>query len=131
MKLYSDISKALGMGGIAVSVGINALSQPPGANYCDVYLLDQNDYLPFENKEDGKWKIFTEGTRENLKQGIVKIKECCRNGKYFLGFKNPDSGYGLNILIEVVAIVEKTTYEKIKIKRPVSIRIKQVPITNN
>ncbi|WP_315815561.1 hypothetical protein [Paraflavitalea speifideaquila] len=86
MKLFSELAGLLDRTGI-LSLGVNALTQPPGADYCDVYLLKPEHFQAFLNKDDGKWGYIAEGTKENLKLGIVRIKNCCTNNTYYLGFK--------------------------------------------
>lgn len=86
----------------ALSFGINALTQPPGADYCDIYLLDYDNSRLFEAKL--QYYYLTKGTRENIKSGIVKM-----NGgsgqSYYIGIKNPDNTHGVNVVIEVIVIV--------------------------
>lgn len=81
------------------------LMQPPGADFCDVYLLSPENAQPFLNKTEFLYK--QDGTRQNFKSGNVRIT-CCKSGNYFLGLKNPDSGVGIHVSIEAVAI---TMYE--------------------
>lgn len=128
MKLYTQLISLLPTGGKALSIGLQALTQPPGANYCDVYLLEANGAQFFLNKQDDKWRHFPEGTRMNFMNGVVKVKSCCSNGQYFIGFNNNSTYYGVQVFIEVVAIVEKATYEKRLIKTPVSYTTVQVPV---
>ena len=86
----------------AISFGIDALTQPPGADFCDIYLLDFNNLRLFEAKE--AYSYFPIGTRENIKSGIVKMQFGAGQA-YYIGLKNPDSTNGVNVVIEVVAIV--------------------------
>jgi hypothetical protein len=41
---------------------------------------------------------------ENFKAGNVKVT-CCNSGSNYLGIRNPDATYGINVLVEVVALV--------------------------
>jgi hypothetical protein len=61
--------------GKAAGIAVDQLSQPPGADYCHIYLIDYNSVSPFEAKSDGNWKYFIEGSRENLKSGNVRVTE--------------------------------------------------------
>ena len=49
--------------------------------------------------------------------GIVQIKNCCTNNTVYLGIKNPDSGYGIAVMIEIVAIIQKSTYQTVQVKK--------------
>ncbi|GGH66917.1 hypothetical protein HNQ91_001768 [Filimonas zeae] len=127
MKLFSTLSKMLAGGG-PLSIALNMLGQPPGADYCDVYLLPTEYFQAFERKEEQKWKYIAEGTRLNVMSGVVKVNSCCNQGTYFLGFKNPSPSYGLEIMIEVVAIVEKATMERVQVKTPLTVKTIKVPV---
>lgn len=126
MKLLSTLSKMLG-GGV-LSIGVDMLAQPPGADYCDVYLLPAEHFQAFERKEDTKWRYITEGTRPNVMYGNVKVSNCCKQGTFYIGLKNPSNSYGVEVVIEVVAIVEKATIEKVQVKTPVTVKTTKVPV---
>lgn len=127
MKLFGQLSKLIDETGV-LSFGINTLTQPPGADYCDIYLLDQYNWQAFLNKEDEKWRYYTEGSRQNIVSGIVNVKSCCTSNTFYLGIKNPDATYGVAVMIEIVAIIEKATYEIVKVKKPVSVTTKKMPV---
>jgi hypothetical protein len=127
MKLFSDLAQLV-TGMKVLSFGINAITQPPGADYCDVYLLNPQHFQAFQNKEDDKWGYIPEGTRENLKSGVVKVRNCCTTNTYYMGLKNPDGSHGVSVMIEIVAVVEKAIYETIQVKRPISTKLKKVPV---
>jgi len=93
--------------GKATDIAIEQLSQPPGNNYCDIYLLTYENLSKFENKL--QYSYLTQGTRENFKSGNVKIVSY-NSGNYFLGIRNPDNLYGINVLIEIVAITMTQDY---------------------
>lgn len=81
--------------------GLDALTQPPGANYCDIYLLNHQNSSLFEAKAE--YTYFTSGTRKNIKSGLVKMTGGAGKA-YYIGIKNPDSMHGINVAIEVVAV---------------------------
>lgn len=91
-------------------------------------LLDENNRAPLLNREDGNSKIFAKGSRENVMSGVVQVCNCCTSKSFFLGIKNPDSGYGIAVMIEIVAIVEKVEYETFKVKKGISVNKKVVPV---
>jgi len=77
------------------------LLKPPGANNCDIYLLDQKNYSPFISK--AQFTSIGDGTRENFKSGNVRVT-CCPSGQYYLGIRNSDSMHGIHVFLDVVAI---------------------------
>ena len=85
------------------SGAVENLNPPPGANICDIYLLDEKNALLFKNKED--YSPFLFGSRENYKSGIVNVKNSPNNILY-LGLNNPDNIYGIHIGIEIICITE-------------------------
>jgi hypothetical protein len=127
MKLFSGLTRVIDQTG-SLAFGINALTQPPGADYCDIYLLDAANRASFLNKEDGKWRYASEGSRSNLMSGIVQVRNCCTSNNFFLGIKNPNSTYGIAVMVEVVAIVEKAEYETVQVKKPTAVNKKMVPV---
>lgn len=127
MKLFGELASFVA-GGPVLSIAINALSLPPGADYCHVYLLKKEQYQAFLAKDDANWDDLAEGTRLNLMSGVVKIKNCCTTGEYYVGFRNPDLNNGVHVLIEIVAIVEKANYETVQVKKPVSVTTKKIPV---
>jgi len=109
--------------GESIASGLRSLNPPPGANICDVYLLDEENARLFKEKED--FESFLDSSRENYKSGIVTVKRVSENTMY-LGLNNPDNIYGIHLGLEIVAVVktDKTT-EKI-IRKPI-ITTKKVP----
>lgn len=85
-----------------LNAGTAMLTNPPGGNVCDVYLLDFENSRLFEAKS--AYNYFLNGTRENIKSGIVKMSGT-GGQTYYIGIKNPDNTYGIQVAIEVVAIV--------------------------
>lgn len=127
MKLFGELSSLIDRSGI-LSIAVSVLTQPPGADYCHVYLLKPEHFEAFQNKVDDRWGYIPEGSRENLKSGVVKIQNCCKNKTYYIGIKNPDYGFGVSAMIEVVAIVEKMNFETVQVKKPVSVTTKKIPV---
>ncbi|MEM9388834.1 MAG: hypothetical protein AAGA02_00085 [Bacteroidota bacterium] len=103
LDLAGELSVLLDQSGI-LQLGINMLNQPPGSDYCDIYLIDHDNYTPFLSKQ--QFMQYPEGTRENLKSGIVEV-ECCHNSPLYLGLKNPDYKDGVHVVVEVAAIVKE------------------------
>lgn len=96
----------LGMAGILAS----SILTPTGSNSCDVYLLDKKGSEAFESKADkygSGFSRYTDYTRENFRNGTVQIKDLLQ-GTFYLGVRNPSLKTGINIKLEVAAIVEET-----------------------
>jgi hypothetical protein len=109
--LLGDLNKAvvgLNPTTTAVNIAMNLITQPPGANYCDIYLLDYANQGSFLAKQ--KFSCLIQGSRENVTSAAVKI-DCCKTGQYYLAIKNPDSWYGIYVGIEIVAIVADEGYQ--------------------
>lgn len=113
LKLASDLMKLIDNTGVA-SIGIDLLSAPPGANYCDIYLIDYENRQPFLAKLD--FSYYPSSSRANIKSGVIKSTNT--NKQLYLGIKNPDSMHGIHVMLEVVAIVKEDIFEQQEIKIP-------------
>ncbi len=105
----SDYAEKEGLGS-----AISKLTPPPGANICDIYLVDKENAHLFRTKEDFDYDI--NGSRENFKAGIVSILSP-KEQTVYLAIKNPDNIYGIHIGIQVIAMVKtkKTTKKAYRI----------------
>lgn len=88
-KLSSVIDKT---GLLALS--INLFAAPPGADYCNVYVGDQQ----------APNKISQTASRINYRSGIVEVNEPGIR-KPVMTFSNPSGLYGLSVSVQVVAII--------------------------
>lgn len=123
--LVGQLSKLIDVTG-GLKFGIDMLSQPPGADYCDVYVMDAFNSTQFEAKNP--YRYFTAGTRENIKSGIVKMQGGA-GGQFYIGIKNPDATQGVNIAIECVAITLEEEWGVHDVKK-MNITFKTVPQFN-
>jgi len=99
--LVGNLAKVMdATGGIGFAIG--SLGNPPGADYCDVYLLDHNNSQAFLSKEN--FQHFSLGHRKNITSGIIKIEGSAEQVLH-VGILNPDSMHGINVIFECVAIV--------------------------
>ena len=111
LNLVPQLTKALdptGMTGILAS----SILSPTGSNSCDIYLMDRANADAFLEKVDlngGTYSYNISGSRENYRNGTVQIKNILTGTRY-IGVKNPSSTAGINVKLEVAAIVEETTY---------------------
>lgn len=99
--IAGELSKIVDPTGI-LNIGIDLLTKPPGGDVCDIYLLDATNRNSFEAKTE--YKCYPEGSRENIMSGVIQIKKLNFSNLY-LGIKNPDSGVGIFVAIEIAAIV--------------------------
>ncbi len=108
LKLISQMSRFYDPTGIS-ALAIESINVPNGnGGACDIYTTSNFEHREgFMNKSLSKPSSIFEGTRENFKQGVVKIadKRNC-SGTYFICIKNPSTMTGVNVDIEVGAIVE-------------------------
>ncbi len=92
---------------------ISLIKIPKGIGLIDVYLTDRKGYdIFFEKDFWGIWKYKSpnyniEGSVASAKDGKVKIDDV-KQGTHFLVIRNTSSREGINVKLEVVAIVEET-----------------------
>ena len=102
MNLMGQLSKLIDQSGF-LQFTINQIGRPPGTNIADIYLLDSEGINYFIAGYDPNY--YTEGSRENFQDGVVEISSMLQEGLH-LGLQNQDKWHGVNIAIEVVAIVK-------------------------
>jgi uncharacterized membrane protein len=88
-----------------LSLSIDIFTAPPGANYCNVYIMDQQNQLFFLNKQGSHY--LPNSSRLNFKSGIVEVNEPNLKNPV-IGIANPDLSIGVNVSVQVVAIVAKS-----------------------
>ena len=84
---------------------VNNLATTPGANICDLYVLNEENAVLFKDKEDFTYDLSS--SRENSKSGTVVVKKKI-DTPVFIGINNPDNLHGIHVAIEIVAVVENT-----------------------
>lgn len=102
--LFQELTTALGgvnPATMILNIGLGIITQPPGSDYCDVYLLSYENQALFSR--DQAFSYTLEGTRENVTSAKVKVKNT-KTGQCYLGFRNRDMMNGIGIVLEVVAI---------------------------
>jgi hypothetical protein len=118
LNLLSQLTRLYDPYGIA-TVSIDALSVPDGFASVDVFLMDVKGLGKFYKKDIFNQYEYTdpgsysEGTVKNTHQGKIKIDDIT-SGTLFLGIRNPSINTGVNVMIEVVAIVEASEYDNSK-----------------
>lgn len=90
------------------SNALAAIKVPEGVASADVYLCDRSNIDKFLSKDDlygGNYSYIMEGSAQSTKQAVVEIDDF-NTGTVYLGLRNPSTNNGVNISIEVVAIIE-------------------------
>jgi hypothetical protein len=126
INLVSDLTKLIDNTG-SLGFAIDQLGKPPGADYCDVYLLDHSNNSLFLNKND--FSHYSIGTRENMIAGNVEVGNRFAEQMY-LGIKNPDSSHGINVLVSIAAIVLEQEIDTREVKEPHVTRTKELYLDN-
>lgn len=121
LNLITQISAALALNANPTGVSLMAsgltkdflktVEIPQGSNSADIFLCDRTNIDKFLAKEDqsflgGAFSYTMEGTVQNTKHAVVQINDITR-GTVYLGLRNPSGLDGINITIEVVALVKK------------------------
>lgn len=84
--------------------GPDLLTQQPGEEYCDIYIMDGVNATRFEAMNDYKYSLI--GSNEHIKSGIIKVQGGSSLPLY-LGINNPDSEKQVHVILKCVAIVSK------------------------
>ncbi|WP_298499795.1 hypothetical protein [uncultured Algibacter sp.] len=114
INLVSDLTKLVDNTG-GLGFVIDQLGNPPGADYCDVYLIDHNNLNLFISKQ--VFNHFPIGTRENIIAANVEVEDRFSEQMY-LGIKNPDTSHGINVLVSIAAVVLEREMGTKEIKEP-------------
>lgn len=112
VSLVRDIAKAVLSGNpaaAAINFSFNLITQPPGSDYCDVFLLDKTNQRLFMEGET--FQSIPEGTRENITSAKVKMTQQ-KGNQLYIGLQNRDTFNGLAVGIEIAAIVAHTYWER-------------------
>jgi len=78
------------------------LGNSQGENYCNVYVMDGQYYQSFLSGTG--WKYQPDASQLNLRSGIMEVNGSLVKSPCIV-ISNPDSYYGINVSIQVVAIV--------------------------
>jgi hypothetical protein len=92
--------------GIA-SKALGAVVVPGGSGVCDVYVMtNPNEVNKYVNKQPAASFLMND-SRQNYISGVIQVKDFLY-GSCFLVLRNPSASQGLNVTIEVTAIVLTT-----------------------
>ena len=103
--LAGQLTKLYDRTGIASEV-INRLVKPSGTTICDIFILNTEGVLQFENKDDVNLIVDKDFSRQNMTGGIVEV--WVKNKRPALGLSNPSIKTGINVKIEISAVVSKS-----------------------
>ena len=103
--LAGQLTKLYDRTGIASEV-INRLVKPSGTTICDIFILNTEGVLQFENKDDFNLIVDKDFSRQNMTGGIVEV--WVKNKRPVLGLSNPSIKTGINVKIEMSAVVSKS-----------------------
>ena len=105
VSLAGQLTKLYDRTGIASEV-INRLVKPAGTTICDIFILNTEGVLQFENKDDVNLIVDKDFSRQNMTGGIVEV--WVKNKRPVLGLSNPSIKTGINVKIEISAVVSKS-----------------------
>jgi hypothetical protein len=78
---------------------------PTGSGVCDVYLFSDRDNVNrFLLKQ--QFVCLMDESRQNFNQGAVQIRKAVK-GNFILGLRNPSAMAGVQVTIEVCAIIKE------------------------
>lgn len=117
VSLAGQLTKIYDRTGI-VSEAITRLVKPVGTTVCDVFVFDTEGVAAFEKRDDAILNFDKNLSRMSITGGIVE--GIATKNKLMLGISNPSLKTGINVKIEVSAIVAKSTiiYNKVTQKTP-------------
>ena len=108
LNITNQLTNIIDRTGLA-SVALGALYTPPGSYACNSYLLaGLNSAQNFANGNNN-WKHYQTYQLTSTRNGVNSVKESqFLSGTWYIGFQNSLDTQGINVTVEVVAIVEET-----------------------
>jgi hypothetical protein len=92
--------------GISLSAS-STIAVPDGSGVCDVYVMtNPNEVNKYVNKKPAVSFLMND-SRQNYVSGVIQVKDLLY-GSCFLVLRNPSASRGLNVTVEVTAIVQTT-----------------------
>jgi hypothetical protein len=89
------------------SNAFGTISVPGGSGICDVYVMtNPNEVNKYVNKRPAVSFLMND-SRQNYISGVIQVKDFLY-GSCFLVLRNPSASQGLNVTVEVTAIVLST-----------------------
>lgn len=103
LNLGLQVAATLSTGGLGAAVA-SSIEVPPGSSTVDVIILPTEYRDAFIDKQDN-YRFYPDVSVQNAKQAVQSIDNTYGNS-FYVGLRNPSSLSGVNISIEVVAVVE-------------------------
>jgi hypothetical protein len=89
------------------SNALSTITVPGGSGLCDVYVMtNPNEVVKYVNKQPAASFLMND-SRQKYISGIIQVKDFLY-GSCFLVLRNPSASQGLNVTVEVTAIVLAT-----------------------
>jgi len=89
------------------SNAFGTIAVPGGSGICDVYVMtNPNEVNKYVNKRPAVSFLMND-SRQNYISGVIQVKDFLY-GSCFLVLRNPSASQGLNVTVEVTAIVSST-----------------------
>jgi hypothetical protein len=89
------------------STASSAIAVPGGSGLCDVYVMtNPNEVNKYVNKKPAASFLMND-SRQNYISGVIQVKDFLY-GSCFLVLRNPSASRGLNVTVEVTAVVLTT-----------------------
>jgi hypothetical protein len=127
LQLSSNLKQRIIQSG-GTSFTADSLPIPEGSDSCRIYLLDQSNRQLFDDHVN--FRHFREGTRENTKSGVVKIKIATFPNSY-LGLRNINPNSGIYLVLEAAAIIPPEEQDQVAETQSISVRAKNEPYLKN
>lgn len=89
------------------SDALSVIAVPGGSGICDVYVMTNPHEVNKYISKQPAVSFLMNDSRQNFSSGLVQVKDY-RYGSCFLVMRNPSSYQGLNVTVEVTAIVLAT-----------------------
>ncbi len=109
LNLGVQVAGALSTGGMT-ALAAKSFQVPLGSGSADVLILPAEFKDAFLNKADNNWRFFSDISLQNSKQAVQSVNNTYGNS-FYIGLRNPSVLNGINVIIEVVAVVEDGNIE--------------------
>jgi tetratricopeptide (TPR) repeat protein len=106
ISLAGQLTKLYDRTGIA-SEAINRLVKPTGTVSCDVFVIHPEAVKAFEAKDDKNWNYDKNYSRQNITSGVIEAYPY--TPRLQLGLSNASIKTGINVKVEISAVVAKVT----------------------
>ncbi|MBL7816908.1 MAG: tetratricopeptide repeat protein [Saprospiraceae bacterium] len=106
VSLAAQLTKIVDKTGISATL-VGQIVKPTGTAACDIYVLDTEGGTQFEAKNDDKWQFDKNISRQNMTSGVVE--SYLSKSNLLIGLSNPSLKSGINVKIEVSALVAHLT----------------------